>query len=129
MIQVEAEACGTPVISINTGGPADTIIHGKTGYLASIGEEIKLDSEWAWEHMGFDADHRIQFDEPKTFAYRANIDDLAKYTLELLQDDKKREEMGQNAWEYAQETFHYKRIAGIALDNIQKMVEIKKSIQ
>lgn len=127
MIQVEAEACGTPVISINTGGPADTIIHGKTGYLASIGEEIKLESEWAWEHMGFDTDHRIQFDEPKTFAYRANIDDLAKYTLELLQDDRKREEMGQNAWEYAQKTFNYKRISEIALDNIKKMVEIKKS--
>jgi hypothetical protein len=34
----------------------------------------------AYEHMGFDADHKIKFDEPKTFAYRASIPDLVKYT-------------------------------------------------
>lgn len=36
MIQVEAMACGKPVISINVGGPAETIIHNKTGFLARV---------------------------------------------------------------------------------------------
>ena len=30
---VEAMACGTPVIAIKGGGPAETIVHGETGYL------------------------------------------------------------------------------------------------
>src|SRR3989339_687696 len=65
MIQMEAEACGKPVISIEKGGPVDTIIHGKTGFLASVGEEIILTEEWAYESMGFEADHKIRFDKPK----------------------------------------------------------------
>jgi len=31
---VESQACGTPVISINEGGSAETIVDGKTGYLS-----------------------------------------------------------------------------------------------
>ena len=42
MIQVEAMACGKPVISINVGGPAETIIHNKTGFLAKVSEEVLL---------------------------------------------------------------------------------------
>lgn len=111
MIQMEAQACGKPVISINVGGPVDTIVHNETGFLAEVGETVKLKEEWAYEHMGFEADHKIVFDEPKVFAYRANISDLAKYTLRLLTDDKLREEMGRKAREHALKNFHYKVIA------------------
>lgn len=121
MIQMEAEACGRPVISINVGGPADTVIHGKTGFLAEVGETVKLESEWAWEHMGFDADHRIHFEEPKVFAYRASIPDLAKHTLELLTNDKLREEMGRNAAEHALSNYHYVKVAEKAYDSIKKI--------
>jgi len=119
MIQMEAEACGRPVISINVGGPADTIVHGKTGFLAEVGETVKLESEWAWEHMGFDADHRIHFEEPKVFAYRASIPDLAKYTLELLSNDKLREEMGRNAADHALKNYHYVKVAEQAYNSIK----------
>jgi glycosyltransferase involved in cell wall biosynthesis len=30
---VEAMACGTPVIAMREGGPAETVLHGETGYL------------------------------------------------------------------------------------------------
>ena len=125
MIQVEAQACGTPVISINVGGPADTIIHGKTGFLAEVGETIQLKEEWAYEHMGFDTTHKIQFDEPKVFAYRANIDDLKKYTLQLLQDDKLRVEMGNNAYEHAMASFHYQHITKKAIQMIEERLGLK----
>jgi alpha-maltose-1-phosphate synthase len=125
MIQMEAEACGVPVISINVGGPADTIIHGQTGYLAGIGDEIKLTEEWAYRHMGFDADHKIVFDEPKVLAYRANISDLVKYTKELLTNDALREEMGRNAAEHALASFQYQDIAKKAVDGIQEKLGIK----
>ncbi len=33
MVGVEAMACGVPVVSINRGGPAETIVDGETGFL------------------------------------------------------------------------------------------------
>jgi alpha-maltose-1-phosphate synthase len=124
MIQMEAEACGKPVISINVGGPVDTIVHGKTGFLADVGEEISLKEEWAYESMGFEADHKIKFDQPKVLAYRASIADLVKYTKMLLTDDKLREEMGKNAEEHAMKNFHYKVVAQKALDMIKENIKL-----
>ncbi|OGF27206.1 hypothetical protein A2331_03480 [Candidatus Falkowbacteria bacterium RIFOXYB2_FULL_34_18] len=125
MIQMEAEACGKPVISIEKGGPVDTIIHGKTGFLASVGEEIILTEEWAYESMGFEADHKIRFDKPKVFAYRASVPDLTKYTLQLLTDDKLREEMGKNAHIHARDNFQYKIIAKRALSMLQEKLGLE----
>jgi glycosyltransferase involved in cell wall biosynthesis len=122
MIQVEAMACGKPVISINRGGPADTIVHGETGFLADPEKEIKLDSEWAYDWMGFEDTHKVIFDEPKTFAYRANVDQLAEYTLKLMEDPKLREEMGNKAAVHALKNFHYKVIAQRMLDLINENV-------
>jgi glycosyltransferase involved in cell wall biosynthesis len=126
MIQVEAMACGKPVISINKGGPADTIIQGKTGFLAEVGQTVELSEEWANEGMGFDADHKIKFKEPKVFAYRASVQDLTKYTRELLTNDKMREDMGKQAHQHAMDNFQYKNVAKQALDMIEKMVINKK---
>jgi len=125
MIQVEAMACAKPVISINVGGPADTIIHGQTGFLAEVGETVTLNEEWAYQSMGFDATHKIKFDQPKVFAYRASIPNLIKYTKQLLTDDKLREEMGQKAYEHALKNFQYLNIAKKALATIQKKLGLK----
>ncbi|MCK4553895.1 glycosyltransferase family 4 protein [Candidatus Parcubacteria bacterium] len=125
MIQLEAMACGKPVISINEGGPKDTIIHGKTGFLAEVGETVKLHEEWAYEHMGFEADHKIVFDKPKVFAYRASIPDLTKYTKQLLTDDKLREEMGRNAYEHALDNYQYKDVAKRALGMIKEKLGLE----
>jgi glycosyltransferase involved in cell wall biosynthesis len=125
MIQMEAMACNRPVISINIGGPTDTIVHGKTGFLAAVGETIELKEEWAWESMGFDADHKIVFDKPKIFAYRASVPDLVKYTKQLLTDDKLREEMGNNAREHAMANFQYLDIAKKSLKLIEDRLGLK----
>ena len=125
MIQLEAMACARPVISINIGGPVDTIIHGRTGFLAEVDETIKLNEEWAYESMGFDADHKIQFAKPKIFAYRASVSDLVKYTTQLLTDDKLRQKMGKNAYEHALANFQYIDIAKKALKTIQEKLNLK----
>jgi len=125
MIQLEAMACARPVISINAGGPKDTIVHGKTGFLAEVGETVKLHEEWAYESMGFEADHKIVFDEPKVFAYRASIPDLVKYTKQLLTDDKFRKEIGKNAYQHALDNFQYKDIAKRALKMIKEKLDLK----
>lgn len=124
MIQMEAEACGKPVISINIGGPVDTIIHGRTGFLAGVGETIELKEEWAYEGMGFDADHKVIFEKPKVFAYRASIPDLAKYTKRLLLDDELRLKMGKDAHEHAMDNFQYKNVAKKALKMIEENIEL-----
>ncbi len=122
MIQLEAQACGKPVISINVGGPKDTIVHNKTGFLADVQEEIKLEREWVYKHMGFKKKHQIEFPEPKTFAYRAHTDQLAEYTLQLLTNDSLREKMGQAAAEHAKMHFLYKDVAKKVIDTIEHRI-------
>ena len=34
IVPVEAQACGTPVVAIDRGGARDTVVHGRTGFLA-----------------------------------------------------------------------------------------------
>ncbi len=119
MVQVEAMSCGKPVISINKMGPSETIIHNKTGLLARVAEEIKLSEEWVYPSMGFKKREVIKFKELKTFAYRADINDLKDYTLKLLTDEKLRERMGKDAREHTVKNFDYRYIA-------KKIVDITK---
>lgn len=126
MFQVEAMACGKPVISINVGGPQDTILHNKTGFLVDVEHEIKLDKEWVYESMGFKEKMMIEFPRPKTFAYRANIDQLAECTLKLFQDKELREKMGKAAAEHALKNFNYNTIAKNMVKLIKENVLDKK---
>ena len=124
MIQVEAMACGKPVLSIDAMGVKDTVVHGKTGYLAKVAETIDLEEEWAYIHMGFEEDHKIRFDQPKTFAYRANVDELSDYLLKLLTDDDLRARMGEDARKHVVENFDYGKVS---LD-IARLIENKLNL-
>ncbi len=111
MIQVEAMACGKPVISIDAMGPKDTIVHGKTGFLAKIGTTVDLAEEWVAKEMGYKEIFKIKFDKPKTLAYRADTDDLAKFTLDLLVNDDLREKIGAQAVQHVLNNFQYQNLA------------------
>lgn len=123
MIQMEAQACGIPVISINEMGPKDVIRHGETGFLVKVGQTVQLNEEWAYTRMGFTADHKIKFDKPKIFEYRADIDDLAKYLLQLMEDSTLRKKMSTAAHKHAIENFAYdkiaKKIAGVVKEKLK----------
>jgi glycosyltransferase involved in cell wall biosynthesis len=108
MIQVEAMSCEKPVISIDKMGPGETIIHNQTGFLAKVSEEINLNEEWAYPHMGFCNKQIIKFEKPKTFGYRADIEDLKKYTLKLLTEDSLREKMGKQGREHVLKNLDYR---------------------
>lgn len=122
MIQLEAQACGKPVISIDVGGPRDTIIPNETGFLVGVESEIRLDSEWATKRMGFEKRHRIFFPEPKTFAYRADIEQLGEAVVRLGTDRTLRLKMGRAAAQHAYDTFNYKITAKHISDLVKKYV-------
>ncbi len=111
MIQVEAQACGIPVLSIDAMGIKDTVVHNETGFLAKVAETIDLEEEWVYTHMGFEEKHKIRFDEPKTFAVRADVDELAEYLLKLLTDDELRNKMGEKGRLHAVKNFSHNKVS------------------
>jgi len=128
MIQVEAMSCGKPVVSIDAMGIKDTIIHNETGLLAKVGEEVKLEEEWAYSWMGFEKKTKIRFDKPKTLAYRVDIDDLAKHLFALLSDDQLREKMGRKARKHAVENFDYLKTSKDIHDLIEKKLGLESRV-
>jgi len=124
MIQVEAQACGVPVISINEMGPKETIVHGETGFLANVTDTVELTEEWAHPYMGYEEKKKVYFPEGKIFAYRANVDELVEYLLNLLQDDELRFHMGNTARKHAVNNFEYHKIAKHIADLIKKKLNL-----
>ena len=62
---------------------------------------------------------------PKTLAYRADIEDLRKYTLQLLTDDKLREKMGKQARKHVLENLDYRHIAKQMVDITKDRLDLK----
>lgn len=116
MIQVEAMACKKPVISINKMGPSETILHNKSGFLANVSKEVLLNEEWAYPSMGFTTKQIIKFDSPKTFGYRADIDDLKEFSLRLLTDAELRMRMGEEGRRHVLQSFDYRMTSKRMLD-------------
>ncbi len=128
MLQVEAMSCGKPVISINKMGPSETIIHNKTGFLAKVAEEVQLNEEWVYPSMGFGKQEIVKFNEPKTFAYRADVEDLRKFTLKLLTDEELCKEMGKQGREHVVKNLDYKYIAKKIVDITKEKLGLEKDL-
>jgi alpha-maltose-1-phosphate synthase len=107
MIQVEANACGKPVIGINAMGLLDTMVHGETAYLARIAEEIRVNEAIVGEEPG----RRVVFDNPRVVDYRASIHDIADYLLELMRNAELRRKMGEAGRKRAVENYSFRVIA------------------
>jgi glycosyltransferase involved in cell wall biosynthesis len=111
MPQVEAGACEKPVIGINAMGMLDTLIHGETAFLANVAQKIVVDHVMLGDESGFEAKHNVVFKEPRTVDYRANVQDIAKYLLILMEDASLREKMGKAARKRVIENFDYRVVA------------------
>lgn len=117
MPQVEAGACGKPVIGIKAMGMLDTLVDGETAFLANIAQRIVVNEVTLGGESGFDDNYKVQFKEPRTVDYRANVQDIATDLLKLMNDAPLREKMGQAGRNRVVANFDYRIVA-------KKFVEI-----
>lgn len=125
MPQVEAGACGKPVIGINAMGMLDTLIHKKTAFLAEVAQRIVVNEVVLGEESGFQGSRKVAFDIPRTVDYRANVQDIASYMLTLMKDENLRKKMGAAGRERAVEYFDYMVVAKRMLQILQDRLGIK----
>jgi starch synthase len=120
MIQVEANACEKPVVGIKAMGMLDTLVHGKTAFLADVAQEIKLRETILGDESGYESGHKYVFKRPRTVDYRASVHDIAKYLLELMKNSELREQMGAEGRKRVVENFDYRVIARKFVDIASK---------
>ncbi len=111
MAQVEAGACGKPVVGIKAMGMLDTLVQGETAFLANVAKQVIVNEVILGEESGFEEKHRVVFDPPRTVEYRANPEDLAGYLMRLMSDPALRTRMGQAGRQYVVEHFDYRVVA------------------
>ena len=117
MPQVEAGACGKPVIGIKAMGMLDTLVDGETAFLANVAQKIVVNEVVLGDESGFEDNHIIKFKTPRTVDYRANVQDIAKDLLILMNDVALRDKMGKAGRERVVANFDYRIVA-------KKFVEI-----
>ncbi|HEY9186007.1 MAG TPA: glycosyltransferase family 4 protein [Salegentibacter sp.] len=125
MPQVEAGACGKPVISLNAMGMLDTLIHNKTAFLAEIAKQNVVNEVVLGKESGFKKNHKVSFQFPRTVDYRANVHDIAKYLLQLMNDAELRRDMGEAARDHVVTNFDYKIVAKRFVQLIQNKLGIE----
>jgi alpha-maltose-1-phosphate synthase len=124
MIQVEAGACGKPVIGINAMGMLDTMIHGYNAFLAGVAQEISLKEITVGDESGYEPGHRVIFETPRTVDYRASVHDIANYLMDLMQNPKLRKKMGNAGRKNAVENYNYRVIAKRFVDIVSDKLGI-----
>lgn len=117
MVQVEAGACGKPVIGIKAMAMLDTLVHGKTAFLASVAQEVRMKEAMVGEESGYEPGHRVVFKRPRTVDFRASVHDIANYLMDLMQNAELRKKMGEAGRKRAIENYDYRIVA-------KKFVEI-----
>ncbi|ACU03749.1 MULTISPECIES: glycosyltransferase family 4 protein [Pedobacter] len=124
MLQVEAGACGKPVIGINAMGMLDTLVHGETAFLAGIAEKIVLNEVNLGPESGFAAHTRVIFDVPRTVDYRADIEDVRQGLLTLMNHPALRKEMGAAGRKRVVDNFDYRLVAQKFVSLINEKLDI-----
>ncbi len=110
MLQVEANACGKPVIGINAMGLLDTMVHGETAFLAGVAQEIRQDETVIAGPAG-EAGRRVVFANPRVVDFRASVDDIARYLTDLMRNADLRRQMGEAGRRRVVERYHYRVVA------------------
>lgn len=119
MGQVEAGACGKPVIGIRAMAMLETLIHGETALLAGVAEENLATGAVVGPEAGFEPGHRIEFPNPRVVDYRASVPDLAVHLRALLNDAELRRKLGEAGRERAL-LYDYRKVARGFIEIVQR---------
>ena len=111
MIQIEANACEKPVVGIKAMGMLDTLVHGKTAFLAAVAQEVRMKEAIVGDESGYEPQHRVVFKRPRTVDYRASVHDIANYMMDLMGNPELRAKMGKAGREHVIENFNYRIVA------------------
>ncbi len=124
MPQVEANACGKPVIGIRAMAMLDTLVHGETAFLAGVAQEIVLKETVVEDEDSEEAPRRIVFPTPRTVDYRPSVKDIAEYLLNLMKDASLRQNMGHAGRKRVVEEYDYRVVTRRFLRIIANRLEI-----
>jgi glycosyltransferase involved in cell wall biosynthesis len=87
IIAVEAMACGTPVIALNRGGTAESVVHGKTGWLFSEQEpNFIVNAIGEFENRIVDFDARIIRKYSQKFSRKHFEENLKKFVMDKVEN-------------------------------------------
>jgi len=111
MTQIEAGACGKPVLGIKAMAMLDTLVHGKTALMAGIAQEVRMKETVLGGESGYEEGHRVVFKRPRTVDYRASVHDIANYLIDLMQAPELRKRMGEAGRKRVVENYDYRVIA------------------
>jgi glycosyltransferase involved in cell wall biosynthesis len=111
MPQIEAGACGKPVIGIRAMGMLDTLVHEETAMLAGVAQEILVNEVYLGHESGFKKRHKEVFDKPRVVDYRANVQDIAEYLLLLMKNPSLRQKLGEAGRNRVVSHFDYRIVA------------------
>jgi alpha-maltose-1-phosphate synthase len=111
MPQVEAGACGKPVLSIKAMAMLDTLVHGETALLAGVAQEISVNETVVGQEGGFEPGHRVKFATPRIVDYRASVGDIAAHLRLLLNDPALRKTMGEAGRKRVVQKYDYLAVA------------------
>jgi len=79
--------------------------------MADVARRIVVGEVSLGKESGFEDNHKLVFDVPRTVDYRASVDDIAKYLLQLMDDEQLRDKMGKAGRERVVEHFDYRVVA------------------
>ena len=125
MLQVEAGACGKPVLGINAMAMTETLIHGETAFLTEVAQEVVIREATVGEESGYEGGHRVVFKNPRTADYRASVHDIANYLMDLMQDEYLRKNMGKAGRERVIKNYDYRIVAKKFVQIVNERLEIQ----
>lgn len=124
MGQVEAGACGKPVIGIEAMGMLDTLIQGETAFMARVASKIVVKEGIIPDESDPQKERKVIFDAPRTVDYRADADDIAVYLKQLMTNPELRTTMGQAARKHVTANFDYRVVARRFLEIVKQKLDI-----
>ncbi|MBN1490027.1 MAG: glycosyltransferase family 4 protein [Phycisphaerae bacterium] len=124
MPQVEAGACGKPVIGIKAMAMLETLVHGETAFLAGVAQENRIGEALLGQESGFEDKRRVVFEDFRIADYRASVYDIADHLRTLMADAELRRRMGEAGRARAVERYDYRVVARQLIDTLSSKLGI-----